>query len=213
MGVVCCAPRTGIDPLRLLAFELVFEINLSRLDESRSRVLNLQVFLVWTNAQRRRNRHGSAVEESLFDDYGRRLRIGDYRFGVNHCCTIQCRKPQFTVPGPGAGRPHSPVTLHVQHAVYFSVSDGGNRGALSRRKLIQLAFAHAIDTAIATNPEIGASIFQGLKDAVTEQAIFDGVARELAILEAGKTAVVGPNPENSITIFVDRPDRVTGKSI
>jgi len=70
-----------------------------------------------------------------------------------------------------------------------------------------------IDALVAAHPEIAAPVFQNLKHAVVEQAIFHGVAGEAAILEARQAAVIRADPENSLGVFVKRPEVIARQSV
>src|SRR5581483_8114261 len=77
-----------------------------------------------------------------------------------------------------------------------------NGVAFTFGKLGQLMLVDTINTAIAAHPEIAASVLQDLEDSVIEQAIANSVVSEVAVLKPSQTAVIGSNPKNTVSIFI-----------
>src|SRR5262249_30682638 len=121
--------------------------------------------------------------------------------------------PEFAVAGSDARRPATAIAFRARHAVALVVGQRGDRLATALREVDQLLPVHARDAAIAAHPEPAAVVRENLEDAIVEQAVFRGVAREASILEAAQAAVVGANPQRAVRIQPQCPDRRAGKTV
>src|SRR5258705_7326816 len=98
---------------------------------------------------------------------------------------------------PGA-RPA--ITFGAWHAIGLVVGQASDGLELAVCKIVQLLFAHAVDAAVAAQPEPAVIVLEDLKDAVVEQPVFGGVACEPPVLEPSQPAVIGADPQRAVAV-------------
>lgn len=168
MRVISGASRTDIVPVGIQALQFVLEPVALRVHKAQGRVANFEVVLTRRDPQRTVKRDRRAIEQKRFDQYGRRLGIGGHRFRVKHGDTILGGKPELAIPRFDTRRPAAAITFHIQHAIAPAVDNRGDGAARTGSEPIELLLAHAVDAAIAAHPEVAASIFEDLENAVVE---------------------------------------------
>jgi hypothetical protein len=78
---------------------------------------------------------------------------------------------------------------------------------------VQVGAPHAIDPAVATDPEIAGGVFGDRKHAVGEESLGGRVIGEAAVLEPAQSAVERPDPHRTIRIVINRPDAIAGQPL
>ena len=78
-----------------------------------------------------------------------------------------------------------------------------DRTPTSRRQLVELGPAHSRKTPVRTHPEIAVVVFENLEDPVIVEALISRVAREPVCNQAIQSAVVGADPELTVSVFVE----------
>src|SRR5262245_51238592 len=214
--IVSRAPRPGVDPIVVQAFQLVLESDLFRVDEAESGVLDLEILLPRPDPDCGFHHSGSQgliVNTRSFDHDGRRQRMYGDGFGVNYRHALWCREPEPAVARLDAGGPKPAVAFGIEHAVAFAVGDRIDPPNFSLGEFVQFTFVDAVDAPVAAHPQIAAPVLQDLKDAVVEQPVPDRVAGEFAVLEPAQAAVVSSDPERAVAVFVKRAHAITRQSL
>src|SRR5438552_856472 len=153
----------------------------------------------------------TAIPLCLHDRRGLLIKL--YTGRINHRGSVSRGKPEPAVAPLPTRRLAAAVAFQSEQAIVFSASDRSKPASLSIGKIIQLLALDPIDSPVATHPEITAPIFQNLEHAVVEETIFRGVTGKAAILEAAEATIISADPENPVSIFIERSDVIARQSI
>lgn len=75
MGVICRAACARFYPIPVKPFELVFETDVVRSDETQSCIVNLEILLVGVHGKTPAARDGLAVDNAILNHNGRRFLV------------------------------------------------------------------------------------------------------------------------------------------
>src|SRR5262249_9840063 len=103
--------------------------------------------------------------------------------------------------------------LCVQQSIGLTVGYTGDRPYLAIEEISKLLPRRPINALVRAHPEVTAVVFQYLKYPVAEQPVFCPDACKSTVLKPDQAPVVGPEPENTLVVLMDRPDVIAGKSI
>ena len=165
-------------------FQLVFEAHLLGTDEAQTRVTNLDILLSGTDLNLAAQIDGLVIEQAIFDDNRRRLRVYLNRLRINHSRAVLSRKPETAITRDNPSGLMSSIAFGTEHPILCPISDAGDEGYLPGGEIFQLLTLDAIDAQIATHPKIATPILKNLKDAVIVETIVGCIVQKLSVPES-----------------------------
>src|ERR1043166_2877904 len=164
--------------------------------------MDFQIFLAGLNDDGLFTVNVVSLEQAIFDRHRRRLRIDRDRCRHDYGGAALGWEPNLAVAHFVSGGLARTVALNVQHAVLFAVGDRAYLRSFAGREIIELLATDSINAAVAAHPKITSAIVENREDTIVIKAFVDGVTGEPAILESSQAAVIGPDPERAVCIFV-----------
>src|SRR5262249_42957746 len=202
------------DPIVVYACQLILVLLLIGPNKTQPLIANFEVtVLLRRNHDHFTSRNSFIIEAKLFNHDWWRLLVELHARRINYRCSLRGGEPEPAVASFPTRRLTAAVAFQREQAVSFPISDRSNLANLSVGKIVQLFPLDPVDAAVAAHPEVTAPVFQNLKYAVIEQAFFHGVSSEAPIFETRQAAVIRADPENSLGVFVKRPNVIARQSV
>src|SRR5204863_4031985 len=141
-----------------VALELVAEPDPLRGEEAERRVVELQLLDAWRERRRLAERERLSVRDHLLDLHGRRLPIDRDALRVDDGDPAHGPEPEPPVLRLPPGGKRAAVALACGHPVGHAI-DGARHGARAAvEHVLELSPAHAVEAAIAADPEALAGV-------------------------------------------------------